>query len=309
MPYKRQYARSGYKPGKFSSSSMLANLRNPITRSNIRLSKGTTKYPYQQKSVPRALSDVVRSVVSQLSETKESTITWTNLPVFNVQEYQSAAVMYANYNLLNLNPGSTSGSIINITQGTGQANRIGNKIRPKKVTLDIMFNPKPYNETTNIDPIPCEIIIWIIKPRVNAGGNVAIGDIYTACTTGGLFQLGNSDYPMEGELIDCMMKVQKEKFILLEKRRIKVGNQFYDTSVPNGYSNNDFKYNQRVTIDVTPYMDKTIHFDDTTANCYNTPIYFLMEKVRADNLAVGSVTNQADCIAHSGVYTFEYLDY
>lgn len=305
MPYAKSYKRTRGTGTRSRKPAYSRPKKSPYS-----VSTGTFKIRRKRANI----AAVVKSVLQKQSETKENTASWSNNSVLNVAEYVSGNNMYAYRNLFNIIPGGTTATtgaaLMNITQGTGQANRSGNMIQPNYCKLDMMFFPKPYNETTNIDPVPCEVIIWIVKPKITLQGK-SVADVYSDVTTNGLFQFGNSDVPMTGEMDDTMLRINEDQYQLLYKRRVKVGNQFVNQGIgaADGYSNNDFKMNQRVKINLTKYMPKRLKWDDTGTSATSRPIYVLIERVRADNLPVTNATSFSDTIGFTGVLTLKYKDY
>lgn len=184
-----------------------------------------------------------------------------------------------NLHTQSLTPSAGSYQILN---GTGQANKIGNRIRVRKAVLRYIINPLPYDLVFNQSPRPMEIQIMLghLKGSTRTQPN-SVSLLY-------LYQDGNTSAPSDGTLTDLIRPVNNDLFVI--KRRIvhKVGMSAYDgTGAQIGaqyHQNNDFPYNVRRAIDVTKYMPKVMVWNEADVNNPTSKgLYMWMEAVRADN--------------------------
>lgn len=164
-----------------------------------------------------------------------------------------------------------------IDQGVGQGERIGNKCRIVKATLSYVLRPNPYNATTNIAPLPQEVIIRIMSVK-NTNELVA--------AAGNYFQAGDGSQSPTGNLLDIPKVVNTDLYTQYRMIRHKLGTSAYEGGVPNGtnqfYANNDFHYNAIKTIDVTKYCPKIIRFNDNTSTPSTRVLQTFIEAVNAD---------------------------
>jgi len=215
----------------------------------------------------KSLESLVRSAMIKASETKSDQFT-----------VDSAVVPYNNtgWASVGLRPITPSTSGIDITSGAQQGDRIGNRLTTKKVTLDMIFWPAPYNVTTNPTPVPLEVIIWIIGLKESNVLPTNLDDF---------FQNGNTTTDPNGTGVDVVKTYNKDKWVVHKRVVRKLGYAAYTGSGPNAqaqyHSNNDFNLNQKVRLDLTKYCPKSVVWDDT-GNPTSRGVYIAIEAVPAD---------------------------
>jgi len=186
-----------------------------------------------------------------------------------------------------LNPNSLT---LAIAQGSGQANRIGNKIETVKATLKLMFYPAAEG-TDNQSPRPQVIKIWGLWYKK--------GDYSGAPPPAmpNFFQSGNTSIDPQGNLQDDFLTVNKDSYHVAFTRTFKVGNAvIYDGGATGGgalnqnqkYTNNDFKLNAKCTIDYTKHLFKTQTFNDSSFDPSNRQLYLVVESISCDNIDNGA---------------------
>ena len=197
----------------------------------------------------KSLESLVRSAMIKASETKSDQFT-----------VDSAVVPYNNtgWASVGLRPITPSTSGIDITTGAQQADRIGNRLTTKKVVLDMMFWPAPYNATTNPVLMPMEVIIWIVGLKESNILPTNLDDF---------FQNGNTTTDPNGTGVDVVKTYNKDKWVVHKRLVRKLGYGTYGGSggsiTQQYYNNTDFKMNQRVHMDLTKYCPKSVVWDDT----------------------------------------------
>lgn len=270
----------------------------------------------KRRSPTRAFTKMVQSVVSRNIENKIYQA-HTVLPLY----YVSAGSDVMEWRgLFPLTPYTASGapidSTISIVHGTSQRARIGNVIRTKRAVLKGVIQPYPQDATLNPNPRPLEICMWIFKLKGYASTG-ALGD-----TLGGAEHVlenhflqnatasGTSE-GLTGELMDIVRPVNQDVVQLLYKRVFKVGYSEIGTSSQatiaqnQRYMNNDFKYNQKFSINVTKYLPKIIKYNDNddTPNIKNT--YCMIAPYNADG-TTSTNSNQLPATCHWSLeYTYE----
>lgn len=174
--------------------------------------------------------------------------------------------------------------VVAISQGTGQANRIGDRIRTHSCILRGVITPKPWHATTNSSPQPQEVRIWFFSVK---------GVVQLPTTLGNFFQAGNSAQTPQGTISDLTRIINTDLYTYRGHRTFKIGTADFAGSgglVDYQYfANNDFKYNQRFTIDCTHMLSAEYKFSDTT-NIPQSSTFFFIEAVNANGS--GQATNQ-----------------
>lgn len=172
-----------------------------------------------------------------------------------------------------------SGNFITIAQSVGQGGRIGNKVTVKKYTFSAVIYPVPYTATETPAPYPQDVRVMIFKMR----GNNAISTELSS----DFFQDGGSGYGLGGRLQDMVSKPNLDTKIMYRDFMIKVGPAIQSTAAGGSVvnylgSNNDYKFNQVVKIDLSKYVPKHFLFDDTSGAATADQVYLVFQPVNAD---------------------------
>jgi len=187
----------------------------------------------------------------------------------------------ANFNssVFPLSPASTGS--ISIVQGTGQGNRVGNKIKIKKATLKGTLHPNAYNATPgtgyNPQPIPIQVIMWFFYDKENPNSIPAPASDF--------FQFGGTTSAMQNDLVDLWAPINTDKYRVFGKRMFKLGHSEWATtgSAPTlgNSTNNDFKYNCNFSVNVAKWMPKMYTFRDNNADPSTRGLYCMVQCIAA----------------------------
>lgn len=149
-------------------------------------------------------------------------------------------------------------------QGSQAGQRVGNQIRVKTLIHKYVLFPTPYDLVQNPEPRPQEVILWWGRLKRSAT------ETPTAADFARFFQFGANAISPTGDIRDVISYVNLDMFTIYATRRHKLGNSItnYDPAgVAKPYqfgANNDFKYNQVNTINLTKHMKKIQKYDDDT---------------------------------------------
>lgn len=256
-----------------------------------RKSSGGKKRTYAKKRTYKkkpkmTFAKKVMSVVSRVAENKKVSAT-------------ASSYFYAGSTIFQI-PLVPNASSLVISQGTGQGDRIGNKIKTKRCIMRYIIYPTSYNATSNPTPSPANVRIFIGRNKVSPANSPVGG------TT--LFQNGDSSNGLTGGLADCIMPLNRDVAIVYKEIHHKVGHA-HNVSAGGGQtfnqmqSNTDYKMNVIRTLDVTKYVPSTITYSDgvTAPTCPST--WFNIWYANADN-SIDSAT-AAYAIWWSIQYEFE----
>lgn len=243
------------------------------------------------------LTKLVRKLPSP--EVKTYRYLYSNTGAFALPDYNSI-----NWGLDNgvylLNPTQNR---IDITQGTGQGQRVGNFVRTKSSYLSGILYANQQNASYNVTPKPYEVMFVIYK--ILGQGNIA--DV----TLTGLFQNGNTQSSPTGTLQDLTVPINKDKYRIYYRRVFKIGSaDNTGTGSSTGlqfFANNDYKRNIRFYIPLTKYMDKRMKFNDTERNVKNDNLYLAILPLACDGTqqVIGNSLAPVNCIM---TQTYNYTD-
>lgn len=184
---------------------------------------------------------------------------------------------------------------VGLFQGSQQAQRTGNQVVFTKGTARMMFSANPYNATLNPNPQPMLVRIFVGYDKTKAHGKPDV-DLPE------FFQAGNSSRDPASNLTDMFSIVNKDRYVILYTRTVKVGNaEYFGTTTgtvaanSNYYTNNDFKLNPIVNINFTRRMRHYVKFQDAagTAAGRGTWLWLLASPASGTTMVGGALSFQA----------------
>lgn len=180
---------------------------------------------------------------------------------------------------LGLQPGA-----LQLNQGTGQGQRVGNKVSVVSSYFRGVLYPQQQNATTNPLPKPVQIKMWIFYDKDNPTDvpNPEIADDF--------FQDGNTSTGFSNGLPDLFRPVNTDRWRILASRVFKVGTAVYSGSGPNVaaqyFANNDFKFNCSFSVNLAKCIGRTATFDDNVGDAVQRQAYAMFLPYNADGSAI-----------------------
>lgn len=255
----------------------------------------------------KAVKTIARSVVAENRERKYKQFTINNytLSPYNQGDFNLGA---NSVSMCCLSPydGPAVGPSVDlaIAQGVETDQRIGSHIQMKKGIIRLYFSPSYYDATYNFSPQPMLLQVFIGYDRTTGNGqpSATLPDFFESN--------GNAENPV-GWAIDTFRKVNKERYVIFNRRTYKIGNAEYFGNAPQTgqqyFTNNDFKYSIKTSFDYTKHLIKNVKYNKDNA-VTNTPttrqLWMWWMIVPSTGAAVGSsrqINLNAEC-------TIEYTD-
>lgn len=240
-------------------------------RKAFKSNRKTVKKPTIKKMIKTAIHRTIENKSRQEIVTTAKTLYSAN----------SAALLDGS--IIPLTPFATS---LQVDQGVGAANRVGNKINLRKLTFKGTIFPQPYDGVFNVSPQPLQVKLWIfydkrdptIKPTPAAQGN--------------FFQNDNSTTTFSNNLSDLWKPINTDIYRVVATKMFKLGNAINTSSGTNAaasdWTNNDFKYNCNFSIPLTKHCVKNIKFNDNNSNPTTRGLFAMFQCVYASGGAVSS---------------------
>lgn len=252
-----------------------------------RRGKKTARRSYKKKTtkVSRVVKRYVKQAIHSQIENKgvAQSVAKTMANISNLANFTSG-------NILQLTPSVQTNYIYTITQGTGSGNRTGNQVKLRNAVLKFVIYPTPYNVTSNPNPRPLNITMYIVSGKKSVQSN-SVADMATICNSN-IYKLGSSSSAMVGTLYDTISYINNDVLQLHYQTTFKVSPAEYYT--PNAtqanYNNNDYKYNQMRRINVTKYLPKNFTFDDANNNSTSKQVFAIFSPVYATGESMASTT-------------------
>lgn len=251
--------------------------------------KGKKVRPYKKRTTKRNAKPslavkryVKRAIHSQIENKGQAqSVAKTMSNISNLANFQTG-------NMFQLTPSVATNYLYTIQQGQGAGNRIANQIKLRKAIFKFIMYPQGYNLTSNPVPKPIDVIMYIVSGKRSVVCNTC-ADLATILNTN-CYKLGSSSSAMLGNLYDVVSYINSDVLQLHYKRIFKLGasNGQLQTGALASQSNNDYKYNQQATINVTKYLPKTLTFDDTNNSSTSKQVFAIFCPVWADGTGMAS---------------------
>jgi len=239
----------------------------------------------------KALRTQVKKIVENLAEKKHATYNQNAGPVssYNYSGFSNQVIA--------VSPMST---FLQISQGTAQNQRIGNKIRTSKCTFKGIMWPTVYNATTNPFPAPQNVrfVLFSVKGDTTAFPS-SLADF---------FQNGASSHDPNGDLGDMIDTVNSDLYTVYKDFQVKLGYQQFDTTPGGGgnagfFANNDFHLNQKIEIDCSKACPAVVQYNDNSSAPTSRAV-FLAWFAAAANGSTGSSVSMPANMNYSIDYTY-----
>lgn len=240
------------------------------------------------KVVKKTRKSNLRKFVKKVVEAQEEVKTISKRGTKQLTTLQLGADQTdVNVNSLILTP-VTAGSVeqtaiggLAISQGTADGQRVGVKIRPKKVMLNIALSCNPYNASTNAYPCPYIVRMYFYRIKLNPSTIQTTGAVNGS--TGIFFQDGTTQTGFIGTLADLNMKINSDRFTYIGHHTFKLGYANYaatGSDLFQYFANNDYKLNVLRKINITKYCPKIFQWDDA-GTCVTPYLHCIFQVVPA----------------------------
>lgn len=181
---------------------------------------------------------------------------------------------------LNARPLTPASGFINIVQGIGQGDRIGNKCKTLKAMFRYTLNALPYDLTNNPLPTPSEVMI--IFGYVKQTPTI----VPTATNINNLFQNGNTSSAPQGDIGDLIQPINNDYWVIKKIVKHKIGTAAVEGTGSQAnkqfFANNDYKFNVVRSLNITSMYPKSLVWNDVGTFIQNAGLFVMIQAVRAD---------------------------
>lgn len=187
----------------------------------------------------------------------------------------------ATFDASNIIPLGFQAGAIELAQGVGQGQRVGNKVELVRLLFKGTIVPYPYNATTNNKLVPMQIKLFIFYDREDPNS------IPAPQANLNFLDFNNAVQGLHNDLVDLWAPVNEDRYKVVEAMGYRLGyssNGMQNAGV-NGwanYANNDFKLNCNFRFDLTKHMIKKQVFQDNSINSTVRQLYAMFVLCCAD---------------------------
>lgn len=255
--------------------------------------KGTKKRTYKKRVHKKTKGSFVKKVmkVVRSKEQVKYAVVTGDMSIGNYQSLTpNLAQIYAG-----VNPTS-----LPIVQGTGAGDRLGDKIKIKKITLRMILFPNPTTAISNNPATLQEVRILVGHNRLTPTAALPVAT---------MFEDGDTALPPQQNLTDMMAPINRHVIVPFKEKVIKLGSSGMGVVGTTGAAagNNDFKMNHRFTWDITKASPSTIIYQGATAASQQSMVPYLMAwSTPADN---SSQAFQGYAVQGNYTIVVEYTDF
>lgn len=248
--------------------------------------KGARKTTRSRKTSGKpstAVKKYIKSAIHRQIENKRFTLesSATLFAPSNVVNFQAS-------NIVQLTPSSATNSDYTIPQSLGQGGRTGNVITLRKAMFRYVMYPQIYNVTSNPNPKPLDVNIWIFSIKRGVA-SLTVADAWNVFN-GTIFANGNTSNGTVNNLFDLVSVPNKEVIQSHYRRTVKLSPASYYVpgATTANYDNNDYKYNCMGRINITKYLPKRIVFNDTDNSSTSKQVFLVCTPYHADGTTTAS---------------------
>jgi len=253
---------------------------------------GKRTYKRPPSSSNKSVTRIVKKVMARAIENKIQNYYVDSMNIYgsNHASFNSSCFMCSPYSLG-----------IQINQGVGQGNRIGNSVTTKSLILKGIISPQVYSSITNNLPVPIFVRLWFYYSK-NTPTTLTPPDQT-------FIQLGGASAALSGTLTDTLSKVNTDNWGFLMQKTFKIGFADYSgsgTSAPwQSYTNNDFKMVAPFSINLTKHCLKRVKFNDNSSFPTVRGIICCPQVMRANNQALIPSDQIVARMSYSLEYSYE----
>lgn len=257
-----------------------------------RARKTASKKKYTPKSKPAIKKIVKKEVKSQMAKTQEVKQVTTIISDLQGGNYAQLKPFIQD---TGCNIASLTESIDTIGQGTGQGDRIGNRVHMKYLG----FKGYLYainNTLTGGNPTNVTMYIGRLKAGVSTP---------TTSSLSQFLQLGNTTIAPTDDNRAALYEINRDLWNVYYRKTFKIGGATSTSSnaIP---ANNDYHVMRKFNINLTKWIPKTINYTDGNNIATNCGLYVWFTIANYNDQVISA--GYAPQVQYVGINTFKYTD-
>jgi len=168
--------------------------------------------------------------------------------------------------------------IPDIAQGTGQSNRVGNRITPTRLTAKMSLYC--YNQNPGTPPTYFDMYIFKFKGATQEGGVPSAADMNL------FLQADNSATQYTGAAVSGLRPINSDMFTLLSKKRVTLFNPF--NAVGQISSTANVNPHRTISWNLTKHIKSTWIYDDNSTLLTNDSLYIAVGCTQTNGVLLGA---------------------
>lgn len=204
-------------------------------------------------TVPKKVKSYVKRAIHARLENKIKSTASVNNTIFTANSVGPGDIVTPNaYNCY-----------YQIPKGTEQADRVGTQVTPISNTIRMYFNVKPIQTQAGVALVPSYPVmvrVFLVRNKVSNSDNLATpGNTFF----NNFFQQGNTTVGFQGNMLDMLLPVNKEKWHLYEQRIFRLGLPSNTGDYQSGASATDNAgFNKKVVFYCRKHFKRTLQYTD-----------------------------------------------
>lgn len=247
-----------------------------------------------RKFQDRRIAKIAQQVVSRNIEDKEAR--------YVAQGFLFDSVINGS-NFENGNIWLSNPTIATKSQGTGQGQRIGNRLKIKKFMYRQRFWCIP--QTADANNYHLKMFVLTDKDNPNNG---TTGSTNTAILNGPFFNNGSTSTGTTGIMHDMMLPIDTDRWRVHKTREFKLGFSTNPQGTTTGWGNNDYKVSCSVRVNLKKYLPKYVQYRDSDGKIYSRGVVIIFLIVKMDNTVIAPENNSGGIVGWTRVVDFVYED-
>jgi len=184
-----------------------------------------------------------------------------------------------------------------LSQGTGEGGRIGNRIDVKKLHIQLSFMYQPYNATTNALLIPVVCKAWLVELIPNAAQFTA-AQLTATGYLASFFQLGNASASFQGNMVDMHWDVNTDLWKVHDVKTVTIGQTAHAGTLAGSQVGN-YPCSRKVTLKAKKLG--TFMYEHSGVFPTNRNLYVLTTYAHTDGSTTLATANPVDYTFTSGM--------
>jgi len=188
-----------------------------------------------------------------------------------------------------------------LSQGTQDAQRIGNKVKCVGGSVCGFVNLIPYNAVTNPQPPPVWVKIFLCSYKRQQTNSITNTDADSA-----FFRVNNANLAFQGNMLDMCLPVNDDSWMVHDTRSFKIGATAANTAgsspISSGTWTDNSDMSQKFQFDLKGILG-SLSYNDATVVPTNKNLWLIFQTVNAD----GNTSSLNSCEYHY-VVDFKFVD-